>query len=148
MTSSLKFYSLYSIASHALTGVLQQRKRVIISLFVLSLSSLIHNSQLPPQVANATIDGDQPPPSSDWIISENTNVTDERIILNGSLVVKSGGSLTLRNVTLQINSVAGRHNSITVEAGGSLTIDSKSVVTAFRRILIPNSGERTRPLRA
>jgi len=44
--------------------------------------------------------GQTPPPASgDWDIFDNTVITDQNITLNGNVNVKSGGVLTLDNVT-------------------------------------------------
>ena len=58
-----------------------------------------------------------------WSVDDTQSYTDEIIVLNGSLSIQSGGSLTLKNVTLAINctSVDGQY-MIVVMSGGSLII--------------------------
>ncbi|UCE38329.1 MAG: right-handed parallel beta-helix repeat-containing protein [Thermoplasmata archaeon] len=59
----------------------------------------------------------------DWIVNGTETYTDEIIVLNGSLIINSGGSLTLRHVTLAMNcTIADHQYNIIVDDGGSLTI--------------------------
>lgn len=59
----------------------------------------------------------------DWIVNGTESYTDEIIVLNGSLIINSGGSLTLKHVTLAMNcTVADNQYNIIVNGGGSLTI--------------------------
>ena len=59
----------------------------------------------------------------DWVVNGTETYTDEIIVLNGSLIINSGGSLTLRHVTLAMNcTVADNQYNIIVNSGGSLTI--------------------------
>jgi hypothetical protein len=60
---------------------------------------------------------DQPNPY-DWIIEDGDIVvrTDEDLILNGDLIVKPGGNLTLNNVKIQFNSSAGTNLKFEVES--------------------------------
>ncbi|MFQ5978851.1 MAG: nitrous oxide reductase family maturation protein NosD [Candidatus Heimdallarchaeota archaeon] len=75
--------------------------------------------------------GDYPPPSSgDWIINNPTNIWNETITVNGSILVQSGGNLTLQNVTLRMNSTSDGECNITVYNGGFLNIIENSSVTA------------------
>jgi parallel beta-helix repeat protein len=90
--------------------------------------------------------GDYPaPPNGDWLIeTQPTVVENETIILNGSLLVRNGASLTLRNVTLKLNSPAGLHFRIEVESGSTLRIEGNSTITAvnpaYNWYLVANDG--------
>ncbi len=62
------------------------------------------------------------PAQGDWIITGAEVVENEIITLNGNLIVKNGGMLTLRNVTLTIdNSYTGQYG-ISAEPGSSISI--------------------------
>jgi parallel beta-helix repeat protein len=87
------------------------------------------SSQIAPMGGSG--DDQSPPSSGDWIVDSTTEVWNEIIKLNGSLLIQDGGNLTLRNVTLIMNSGVGEHFSITVKTGSHLTIKENSNVTAF-----------------
>ncbi|MFW9914026.1 MAG: nitrous oxide reductase family maturation protein NosD [Candidatus Thorarchaeota archaeon] len=72
------------------------------------------------------------PPNGEWLITGTETETDSTYIINGSIVIQSGGSLTLDNTKFRMNSpnVLSPYN-ITVESGGSLIIKEKSNVTAY-----------------
>jgi parallel beta-helix repeat protein len=61
-----------------------------------------------------------------WTVSDVQLVENETITLTDDLVVKDGGSLTLRGVTLRLSDQCG----IRVETGGSLFIYDNSHITA------------------
>jgi parallel beta-helix repeat protein len=64
-----------------------------------------------------------PPTSGDWTVGDTTVVTDQVVDLKGNLTVTSGGSLTLRNVTLRVHSgITGGIKGVYVRSGGSLII--------------------------
>ncbi|MCI0496970.1 MAG: hypothetical protein L0Z54_01570, partial [Thermoplasmata archaeon] len=46
----------------------------------------------------------EPPVSGNWVVSDDTYISNRTIDLNGDLRVNAGGNLTLRNVILNINS--------------------------------------------
>jgi len=71
-----------------------------------------------------------PPASGDWIVTGTETYHDVNIVLNGNLVVEDGGSLTLRKVTLRLNSTSGTHYSITVQTGGQLYVLEGSIITS------------------
>ena len=67
------------------------------------------------------------PAQGDWIITGEEVVENEIITLNGDLIVKNGGRLTLRNVTLTIdNSYTGQYG-ISAEPGSSISIYDSSL---------------------
>lgn len=89
------------------------------------------NQLLVPIGAEATVTG-IPLPSgyNDWVITQNTTVQDEVIILNGSVVINGPYNLTLRNVTLKFNCTSNGEHNLTVSIGGALYLDN-CTVTAY-----------------
>ena len=87
--------------------------------------------------------GDYPPPGSgDWTITGDTYVGNETIILNGNLIIQSGALLTLRNVTLRINSTASLEYAIEVLSGGALRVldlDSNNITTGDASRILRNN---------
>lgn len=57
-----------------------------------------------------------------WEVDGTEEYADVTIVLNGTLVVKSGGSLTLLNVTLNVS-----EGNIIVEEGGSLVLNNSTI---------------------
>jgi parallel beta-helix repeat protein len=75
--------------------------------------------------------GTYPPPANgDWVITNETLVENETIILNGNLIVESGGNLTLKNVTLKMNCAENGTYHIEVQDGGSMYILEGSNITS------------------
>lgn len=72
----------------------------------------------------------QPPPGGDWIVTGTEAVENEAITLDGNLIVKPGGSLTLRNVTLTIDCQYDGQYRIEVEPGGSLFVEGSEISAA------------------
>ncbi|MFQ5978854.1 MAG: nitrous oxide reductase family maturation protein NosD [Candidatus Heimdallarchaeota archaeon] len=66
-----------------------------------------------------------------WVVDTKQTVENEDITFVGYLLIKSGGNLTLDNVTLRINSSTDGEYRIEVYDGGRLTIQENSTVTAF-----------------
>ena len=71
-----------------------------------------------------------PPVSGDWIVTGTESYYDEVIVLNGNLIVESGGNLTLRKVALRMNCAYNGQYSITVESGGKFYVLEGSVITS------------------
>ena len=71
------------------------------------------------------------PGPEDWVITGHVVRENETIILNGNLVVKDGGALTLRNCQLFLNCSRDGEWQIRVEGGGSLSVLDGSVITAL-----------------
>jgi parallel beta-helix repeat protein len=69
--------------------------------------------------------------SGDWVVTDLETHHDEIITLNGNLLIQSGGNLTLQNVILRLNCSSNGEYRVEIYNGGSLTIKSKSVVTAL-----------------
>ena len=67
--------------------------------------------------------GDYPPSGvGDWTINVDTYVGNETIILNGSLYIEPGATLTFRNVTLIMNCTSDGEFQIEVKNGASFYI--------------------------
>ena len=47
----------------------------------------------------------QPSPGGDWVVTSSESVKDQAVTLDGNLIVQSGGSLTLTNVTLTMTAM-------------------------------------------
>jgi parallel beta-helix repeat protein len=85
---------------------------------------------------NIEVTADPPPPpddnvngtytqyiEGDWVVNQTVSLSDEIIVLTGNLTIESGGSLTLKNVTLAMNSSsASGQKIINVNNGGSLIV--------------------------
>ena len=67
------------------------------------------------------------PPEGDWIINSVEVVEDQTIVLNGNLIIKSKGSLTLRNTTLKLNGQYNGQYRISVEPGAFLFIFDSNI---------------------
>ncbi|UCG70772.1 MAG: right-handed parallel beta-helix repeat-containing protein [Thermoplasmata archaeon] len=63
-----------------------------------------------------------PPENGDWIITNETNISNKTIILNGNLSLLDGGTLKMNNVTLIFNSTFDGEFQINVSNGGRLNI--------------------------
>ncbi len=89
-----------------------------------------------------------PPPTGDWVVTGTESYYDEVIVLNGNLVVEDGGSLTFRNVTLQLNCTSDTHCNITIQTGGEFYVLEGSVITSVDSVngysftVWPNSNFR------
>ncbi len=83
-------------------------------------------------VQTITVSGGSTPPSSNcappatgnWVVSGSVVCSSTTIILNGSLIVNSGNSISLNSVTLQINDSSGVGININ---GGSANIQSSVI---------------------
>ena len=72
--------------------------------------------------------GDFPPPAEgDWVISQQTNVSDETVYMNGNIFIKSGGTLYLENVDLIFNSTRNGEFRLDVQNGGKLIMYNSTV---------------------
>ena len=67
---------------------------LILSLFILTIALVI----IATSPSGATITGDQPPSSGNWVITQPTKVVDDIVYLSGNLTVNS--TLTLWNGTI------------------------------------------------
>ena len=85
-----------------------------------------------------------PPTTGDWNISDETIIQDTTYIINGSIIIQSGGSLVLINSVLYMNLTYPLEYKIEVQNGGNLTLIN-SKITAYNtsnpyRVTIHNSA--------
>ena len=73
------------------------------------------------------------PAQGDWVITGQVVAENETIALDGNLVVKSGGSLTLRNVILTVNSSDTAQYQISAEPGSSFCIYDSTIMPSDER---------------
>ena len=103
----------------------------IVVVLMLALSAI-------PMVSNpvgADGSGTYPAPAAgDWVISNETSVWNETIILKGNLTIENGGKLILNNVTLLFDSSSDGEFGITVKDGGELQVLGKKEVTKGARL--------------
>ncbi|MFW9915488.1 MAG: nitrous oxide reductase family maturation protein NosD [Candidatus Thorarchaeota archaeon] len=98
-----------------------------IVLLMIWISSM--NTSLQPLVVMASND---PPSAGDWVIENEYVVREnEEIILNGNLLIKAYGNLTLHNVTLLMNCSYDGEFRLEVQKGGNFTAEANSTVTSF-----------------
>lgn len=72
--------------------------------------------------------GDYPPPTKrDWIISNDTYISNETILIEGNLNVTYNATLTLYNVTLLFNSSFDDSKGIYIEMGGTLNVYDSTI---------------------
>ena len=66
-------------------------------------------------------EGDYPAPAvGDWVITQDTTVTDETIVLKGNLTITSGASLLMNNVTIIFDCSYDGEFGVTVQNGAQL----------------------------
>jgi hypothetical protein len=68
--------------------------------------------------------------SGNWTVINSKEYHDCTIIVSGNLTISSGGSLTLNNVTLKMNSTFDGQNSIMVKPGGAFRAYNHTTITA------------------
>jgi chitodextrinase len=67
----------------------------------------------------------EPPQDGDWVVTDDTVITDRHVLLNGNLTVKTTGRLTLENVSLELNNTRPGKLRIIVDKGARLTVRDK-----------------------
>jgi hypothetical protein len=67
----------------------------------------------------------------DWAISDDVVLDGALVLLDGNLTVLSGGSLTLRNTTLQMQCAFEDEHELRVKKGGAIRVLDCSTVAAF-----------------
>ncbi len=70
--------------------------------------------------AEVTIDGN-------WKISSQVSYSNTSLVVNGSITIESGGSLTLQNVTLSLAEPTGLANGLVIENGGALSTTASTI---------------------
>ncbi len=99
-------------------------KFIILGLFLCSIS-LSSFRNIPAQA--------QPPSTGDWEITGTEEITAQTILMNGSIVVKSGGRLTLSDVDiifmLNENGMSNGEFNVTVTENSVLVLDNVNITT-------------------
>ena len=72
-------------------------------------------------LAGATITGDQPPASGDWLVTHPTTVTDETVTVAGDIVVSS--QLTVKGSTVLLSPAANGSLEVEVTPSGRLEVN-------------------------
>ena len=65
----------------------------------------------------------------DWVVSKNTNLSDEVVLMNGNVQVNQGATLTLTNTTIIFNVTSDGQYGLSVRSGATLRLldrDGKS----------------------
>ena len=66
---------------------------------------------------------------ADWVVTGAEVIENQSKVLEGNLIVESGGNLTLRSVTLTLANTSDGQYGIRVKSGGAITIEANSLVT-------------------
>lgn len=69
-------------------------------------------------------------PQVDWIVTGSEVVENKSVLLNGNLIVKGEGNLTLSNVTLTINNGFAGQYGLSVESGGAIFIYNSKITAS------------------
>ena len=78
------------------------------------------------KVSICTISGTPPPKSGNWTISDVTIVEGETLIINGSIIVNTSGTLILKNTAIYMNlTYDGEH---WIDVYGNLTVLNLSLI--------------------
>lgn len=91
--------------------------------FVLALAVLALASIAIMGLAGATITGDAPPPSGDWVINNTTAVSDENIVVAGNITINAPLSLERSTVTI-VSPRPGEYALVVTPAGELLATDT------------------------
>jgi parallel beta-helix repeat protein len=111
-------------------------KKIIVISFVMILVLFTGCVQRPLQtssaapIESAALKPTGPPTEGDWIITSPSTFQDKIATINGNLLVKSGGSLTMKNSKLAINCTSNGQYGIKVEPGCSMIIDQSTISSA------------------
>jgi hypothetical protein len=87
-------------------------------------------------LAGATITGDQPPASGDWLVTHPTTVTDETVTVAGGIVVSS--QLAIERSTVQLAPAANGSVGVEVAPTGRLEVNGSKFAssTAFGYLFV------------
>jgi len=100
--------------------------RWVAFLLVIMLTNGSVTFLLDPAAADGS--GSYPPPESgDWTITEETQLSDEIIYMNGNIIVENGGSLYLENVTVVFNATSDGGFRLEVRSGASLYVYNTTI---------------------
>ncbi len=83
---------------------------------------------LVPGIGGATITGDAPPSSGDWVITSDTTVTGETLDIDGNVTVRA--DLSVSSSTIRIVGALDGSVGIHVRSGGHLSVTDSSIVSA------------------
>ena len=123
-------------------NILAKRSLALLVLFIFLVTAIVVPLNWLPN-SQAAIVGVQPPADGDWVIDENTTVTDETVVLNGNLVVTNSSKLSLVDSTIKLNCTADGDYGIMVGDGSSLeasnTIFTRNGVHAYTFYLAEGS---------
>ncbi len=119
--------------SHRLVKSMKVKKILLFFLLIISVLGLhvLFGSQMqqPFWHAKAEGTGNFPPPAKgDWIITNDTYVSNENLVIQGNITIEEGGCLTLDHTTLQLNSENYGDILIWVKDGGILNIINNSLL--------------------
>jgi hypothetical protein len=92
---------------------------------VSNMESGVDNSSLIITHSTSSFTGDTPPSSGDWIVSQASTCISETVYVNGSIIVQSGGTLTISDSYIYFN-LEGE--SLIVQAGGTLVIGNNTIL--------------------
>ena len=91
--------------------------------FVLALAALALAAMAAMGLAGATITGDAPPPSGDWVIDNATAVSDEVIVVTGNITVNATLALERSTVTI-VSPQPGAYAIVVTPSGELLATDA------------------------
>jgi parallel beta-helix repeat protein len=101
---------------------------IVISILGVQIVSELHVPRFS-QDAKADGTGNFPPPTQgEWIITNDTYLSNENLIIQGNITIENGGILTLDHTTLQLNGENYGDILIWVKEGGELNIINNSVL--------------------
>ncbi len=75
----------------------------------------------------AAAEASLPPPTGDWVVTGDTNVSGLSLVVNGSLIVDNQSTLWLSNVTLRFDAPSAGVSWINISLGATLRLDGGSV---------------------
>ena len=104
-------------------------KKSLIVGIIITLLLLTGCVQQPTEAPTPTLTG-EPPKTGDWIITGQQSFEDRSITLNGNLIIKRSGTLTLKGIRLLVNASFNGQYKISVEPGGSMYVYGSTITAA------------------
>ena len=104
-------------------------KKSLIVGIIITLLLLTGCVQQPTEAPTPTLTG-EPPKTGDWIITGQQSFEDRSITLNGNLIIKRSGTLTLKGIRLLVNASFNGQYKISVEPGGSMYVYGSTIAAA------------------